>query len=743
MDLRSFCWPARAWLVTGLVLLAGAPLVLSACDDKKSASPVKTETPPTPEPPTTEPAEPEPEPPVERYGELLARDMPELPTTQPLMMRLPLESAAKIEFNQPVHLDSSGRIWITDERGVSVDDLIQGDRDNLRPGDYIVKETVVFARWFGDHEGEPAVQVITKDDDGKYRWHHRLGVAELPDHDYQFDDAFLYGGAIATPTAGGVAVLQLVDRPDVETYLRRYGPRFHGKKPDANGRVEAASIQLADSSEAGQIRLDGKGLIAWVPCVDQLQTSKIASYDGEQWVALSTDDGWMEHPLHIMPLSDGTVLQLGHDAQGEHALVNTTLHELPVDPAPLEEAVKDLSSPRYDLREAAMDKLRFAGSAAWPILERLRDDQPIDGQNEIDILLLERTRPSLGGVVPEPGPVQVRSHLGDGGVLLEFPKGVVLPNDAGVYTLRAPAFINIRPGLGVRQISRQVEDLLETFPDASMFVWGDEIVVTGTDRPPLRWMSNHFEPITEAGLAMYDDLIGIDRDGRWILRDHTDAKGATLVVDTRLSNRAPKMVTWQIHAGEDGRAGWDKNDWPAVDNESVWRINEFGWQALEDQEEEIFTERDESAEAVIASGSCVSPNGSRYTLNGRTLNVHLSNNRQYTFTLPEAVELPTDADRLRMAADDDGHLYLFNMPGMITQLDVAAGQLTEKMQFEGDLPIAWPGRVWLDPSGRLCATYFGDVVILIWPDARVPDAIRPLIPSKHREDEPGPMPGGA
>ena len=68
----------------------------------------------------------------------------------------------------------------------------------------------------------------------------------------------------------------------------------------------------ADASRASRKPLlDWQGLLAWVPAEDGSRGSRgAARYVDDKWVDLGPAQGWPEQILHLVPLLDGSVLQM-------------------------------------------------------------------------------------------------------------------------------------------------------------------------------------------------------------------------------------------------------------------------------------------------------------------------------------------------------------------------------------------------------------------------------------------------
>lgn len=721
--------------VCGAALAAG-------CDDEgnshsKGAPSTAPSTQPATQPatqPTTSAAD---EPKVlTQYTDLLLEDDPDFPTTQPLPAALALEEAARLVFDEPLFLDAVGCLWLTHPRGQTPEQVVGGE---LMRQTFVVNEPVVFTWWKTGYRGRPTVEMILQREDGGYDWLHELGRAQVPappdGRSHDWSRAFVYYKSIVVPSDGGVAVLTPVDRPDPAEYFRRYGRREEDRRPDGTGRVEIKHIALAEPREnlpATQIRLDGRGLIAWVPWISKRITGgeKIGRFFDNEWAELS-GDGWTTRPVHLMPLSDGSILQLSIDEKGDSQLSAVPLNTMPVEREAVAQLIADLSSTDPQQREAAFVALTNYGPGAWPTLEDLLPDQPPVVQKQMNVLLGDKTNPSFGGLMPESGPVEVREWLADGGVILRFRNGILLPDGAGVTVLERPAWLLIRPGRRIALLDPMVVSEISASDDVHAYVWGDEWIICRPGQGAQRWLINHIEPVLEDEHAEWQHFVGMDQVGRWLFRRPGEST-PTLLLDIRIPDPAPRLPTWVIQTGTLGEAGFDADGWPVSKSGGAWRLKEENWESLEEEEE--FT----SVSAVLPQEVlATAPDGSTYRGGVDRIQWTSADGETIDWALPASV---VGSGSAKAAVDREGRLFLFNRPGSIVRLARTAGAAepfkVEAIFEEQDLPAATPQHVWLDPAGRICAIYFGNTVAVMWPDGRVPASIRQKMPAKRRDRPP-------
>jgi hypothetical protein len=723
-----------------IICLAGcAVALLAGCEENPPQSNAQPQPSPATQPasrPSTAPvsrAATQPQEPLvlAQYTDILREKLPDFPTTQPMPSSLGLEEAARFEFEEPLFLDAVGCLWIVHERGQSAQEILAGD---LKRQTYVINQPVVFTWWKAGFDGKPTVEMILQREDGSFEWLHQTGRAPIPPladgRAYDWPRAFLFARSLAVPTTGGAAILTPVDRPDPGQYFRRYGRSE--RRPDGNGSVELAHIALIEPRQdlpATQIRLDGRGLIAWVPFMSRRITGseKIGRYLDGEWSVLG-GDGWTKRPVLLMPLSDGSILQLSIDERNESHLSAVALNAVPVEREAVEKLIENLASTDSREREAAFVGLTNYGPSAWPILEEHLEAASPVVRKQLNILLGDKINPTFGGLMPEPGPVEVRDWLADGGVILRFRNGILLPDGAGVTVLERPAWLLIRPGRRIQLLDPMVVTELSVSEDASAFVWGDEWVICVPEQGAKRWLINHVEPVLDDAHAAWQHFVGMDQVGRWLFRKGPEP-GPTLLVDVRLPDPTPRLPIWVIESGPMGEAGYDEEGWPVSKAGSAWRLTEEDWQDLEESDEFYLVNSDVPQEVLARA-----ENGTVYRGGIESLDVVLPDGEQITWKLPPKAVGSGDA---KGVLDNEGRLFLFNRPGRVVRIArTSDGPEPFKVEavFEDEmLPAAAPQHVWLDPAGRICAIYLGNRVAVMWPDGRVPPSIRQKMPAKiHR-----------
>jgi hypothetical protein len=168
------------------------------------------------------------------------------------------------------------------------------------------------------------------------------------------------------------------------------------------------------------------------------------AYIDGKWTTLDPDI-WPTGLIHAIPLIDGTVLRLIRTG-GKVDLSLMPLSAGKVDEAEIEKLVERLSEADPRDRAEALRELTRYGPAAWPVLERLKDDQPPEAQLRIAQVLRDRTRPTLGGMSLVDGKLHVVSRDRAGGAVYFAGRGVATTDAADRPVVVRPAWIAVRPG---------------------------------------------------------------------------------------------------------------------------------------------------------------------------------------------------------------------------------------------------------------------------------------------------------
>src|SRR4051812_13474850 len=255
----------------------------------------KRETPaPAPAPPTTQAStRPVRRAPTTSYVQVIRANFPKLPATQPLDVPADLIDAGHYVLPEPIYLCPRGDLWITRSDAEPLDVAL-----NKAGGEqvHIVPQRVYFAQWTNDENGKPFARIVIKNSGGDYEWidgpeHRPLSAGRA----YRWHDALYFGDdTVAVPTDRGVSVF---------SFTPQFAENYHDVVP-------AGSV-----ANPPQMLLDATGLIAWSPW-DGIRPGGHGAvhYADGKWTDLTSAGGaWPDKILHLVPLLDGSVLQLFRD----------------------------------------------------------------------------------------------------------------------------------------------------------------------------------------------------------------------------------------------------------------------------------------------------------------------------------------------------------------------------------------------------------------------------------------------
>lgn len=704
--------------------------------------------------------------------ELVRAAHPDFPATQPLELPVTsLADAARLIFTDPVYLDSNGQLWITRPDAPSVASLLEQaweraetkkknatrrfklpqNKDTHEPDEqtFISRDQVVFAYFTFNDMGEPQQQVVVRKPEGNFALINLQGQIELGTRGRQYDwDRARWiprerDSAIVVPTDTGMSIFRPQARP-IELYQEM-----------ASAAPATPSTQPATSptNAPPQFLLDPRGLLAWVP-PDDGKSPSVGAFrfvDGK-WEHLDESRGWPLQILQLVPLLDGSVLQIVTD---ETNLISIRVGILDRDVKPIDEGkivalVAQLSDPKLETREAAHAELTRYGPQVWPILEKLQDAQPPEGRLRIEQLLRQKAQPMLGRLILQPGRGKVVARFADGGALLWAESGVVAPDvdPSQSGAVQAPAWISIRANQPIALAPPAVVNDLD--PDrASIEGFADEWIVIHDVDGPMRLLGNHLEPmLRKSERGQFRDVIGYDSRGRWLFRG---ANRSTLIVDPWLPDATPRLPVWRYPV-ENGAVGWTADNWPVVKSGGAWVIDADGTRPLK-KEEEMFSDIREMPETLLnrsspATAPTTNPTapsigtdgaGGKY-FDGKTELRRLDPDGRIIFwTLPDNAVGSWANPKIFEA---DGKLFLFNEAGRVIRLRRAAPGSTEPFVIEtiftNNIPNAEdPRRIWLDPAGRIVIATNGNQLTLLFPTGRIPPAIaQRMLASDLKANEP-------
>lgn len=679
------------------------------CDDPAPPKPTSQPATAPATAPSTAPAATKPvavkKPPTDLLSTLLA-DNPDFPSTQPVAEALSLDAAARLIFKDPVYLCPRGDLWITRADAPPTQSQL---KLAYKQTTHAIPDPVQFVYWRPLSNAQ--AEIISKDAGGNDLWITPTVRAPLPAGvKRDWSRAMFWNNqsvrAIVVPTEDGISILTLKD-----------------------GEVNEQRVQLAEPGRGVicSAVFDVRGLLAW--SYSPTQPTQVARFVDDKWTKLTPAQSWPEKLLYILPFADGSVLAIGEEAEGlmqRSLLVEST----PINEPRVLELVKQLADKLPEVRESAQSELAGIGPAAWPVLERVQATQPAEARVRIRSILGNQVTPSIFGMKPEPGRGRLVSRLRDGGVVIWFEAGVSSVGANNVVVTTAPAWLSIRPGSGAHFVPESVWH--EQRPEAAPIqAWGDEWILEHDVDGPMRWMGNHLVPLTKPTEKIFHKFVGIDAEGRWILKT-IDASGPTLVLDPTMLDPKPKLPVWTIDAGRK-KVGWDKDGWPVQDRGGYWVLKEAGWATLPgpDASKQIFTTIDPATTqaAFLLTDSA----GTRYTNGLTAIEASLPGGKTLSWPLPPEATGEGVIDGKPVLIEAANRLFLFNSPGRIIRLKK---QLDEAEPFKIDavftrhVPASEIQRIWKDPAGRIVIASHGSVLSVAFPEGVIGNELANRISSK-------------
>jgi hypothetical protein len=318
--------------------------------------------------PSTKPAK---TPPPRTYMDVVLATHPGFPTTQPLGSPLDLREAARLTFDDPIHLDQVLNLWITRADAEPTNVVLKTTADETS---HVLRERVAFVhRWPDDKGVWQTMLVVRKPGGAGYELVRTSARQDLGNaQEYLWDRAFSWNvegnSSIVVPTKSGVSII----RPD-----RRPLELYHEFKVESKGELGEP-----------QVLLDWRGIIAWIPWENGRAGSNGAiRFVGDHWIDLDSSVGWPKKLVHLVPLLDGSILRVATKEDETAEVSLATLDAAEVDERIITDLVDQLSDPDPDKRTAAFAELTRYGNGVWPLLERLAPDQPPEAKRRIEELL--------------------------------------------------------------------------------------------------------------------------------------------------------------------------------------------------------------------------------------------------------------------------------------------------------------------------------------------------------------------
>lgn len=717
--------------------------------DERTVAP-NPSTPPTEKTTTTAPTRPStPDKPKfeTTYVDVVRAAFPSLPTTQPLAFPLELNQAARLVMKDPIFLSkSSGDLWITRPGAAPTAQVLKqaADPATADTQTHVLRERVAFVDWLTSQSGSSIPYLICDNPDGSFELVSAEGRKPLPNRrEYLWDRAFPWDDRLVVPSRTGISVFQF--RPELKEFYRDLMP----------GRTKPATLPTTfpSTQPTPQSLPDGQGLLAWVPWEHGQPGSRGAvRFLDDKWIELGPDQSWPERIVQLVPLRDGTVFQFTARDDGAISVETMPLEGGSVDEKAIAALVEKLNDADPDERRKAVAALANFGPGAWPILTKLSASQPPQARLLLKQLLKDKNRPTLSGMtLLGDRLLQLATRLSDGGAAFYAPQGISLPSSDGEDepVITAPAWISLRPGHFAEPLSPALA--MDIKPDdCHLDVVGDQWVAITDVRGPRLFFGNGFATLLRKDEREFSRVLGVDSRGRWLFRKPDPASTETLVIDPHFPDPIPRLPVWNLAIAQ--TVGWDKDNWPVIQNGAAYALTESDWRSLK-ADEKFFTRRDQippstmpvillpspsttrSADTAPAPASppiLITSDHTQYFGGLTDLTVIEPSGKQTTWPLPASANGVGPAT---LIATRSGKLFLFNQAGRVLRMTPTPGAAQPfklDATFTRNVPnTAKPTRIWLDPAGRIDIAYDTRLAIL-FPDGYVP---RPI--SEKMLDQPG------
>jgi hypothetical protein len=689
------------------------------------------------------------------YMELVRRTYPAFPTTRPLSDSLDLRFAGHFVLRGPVYLDSSRRLWITREDAEPIASVL-----GQVAGEEIVltRERPVYVHWIANGaEYKPHLIGPNGRGDG-YEVVDSGGRRPIGRGvDYDWARARYWDDRIVVPTSVGVSVFTL------------------GREV-----VEAVSPPLAESGQAhAPVEITFcNGPLAWIPPgQDHPGSSGAVRFTNGAWTKLTPESGWPAGTVHLIPLLDGSVLQL-LTGQGEALRLSI----VPLDSMSAAEErravalILQLSDADAQKRQQAFDELTRYGPGLWPIAEKRMKLESPGTQARLRDLLRAKISPLLGGMSLVDGKMRVANRYPDGGVLFHVPRGVSMPQEGQPPLVVAPAWLTALAGDSIRLLNA---DLVRDMDPAKVQLvpWYPEWIVVDEVKGPMRFLGGELVPLLRKKERRYSEFVGIAAGGRYVFRKpqpqaaalrpataplaQEDAEEPVLIIDPRLPDPKPRLPVWSLYY-PGGTVGWDKNDWPAAKQQSAFALGTSEWRVL-DGNEPFYTRADQvppvpapplmvaATPAATRPGTVPSTQLSsriepgekpllldgegNYYFDGRqSLTVLRRDGSVVVWALPPVA---AGRDEAHLVRSKDGLLFLFNEPGRVLRIRTTPEgnePFVLDAVFTQKIPNTTATRIWMDPFDRIVIAYEDKRLAILFPQGFIPTAIANLMPASELED---------
>jgi hypothetical protein len=725
--------------------------------------------------------------PTTQLLDILRAGNPDYPTTQRLDTSLDLKYAARILLSDPLYLDNQANLWITRPDAPADFDFAKAAASDTAT--HIVRDTVVFVLWDTNDNGKWVPHLVVKNPQGKgYELLDADGRRPLADpFGFDFSRALILAAPpgeaaqIVVPTATGVCAFPFSEDP--QTILKNHRQLIDPRDKRASDR-------------AVRLVMDTQGVIAYVTNaagthgesgLARFAPKPPANANAKREYAWAPLPGWADKIVYLVPLLDGSVLQIS-SVDGEEkdkvAFALNTLAKVTIDQKRVLQLIEHLSDPDAEQRDKAFKTLTTFGPGIAPIMEKVLDEQSIEAQIRIRQLLKNKITPSLGSMSLVDGCMRVVNRLPDGGIIFYSEAGVAIPRPDDTPAYVTPAWLSLRPGRAVELLPASLVADLQPGKQ-TIIPWSlNDYIVLDPVQGPEWYIGNRLQPLLRKEHRHFNHFTGIDSTGRWIFQTKIVAKvtsathptaaqdsalrtqDSTLIIDPHLPDPTPRLPGWLLPASI-GKVGWDKNNWPVIymdaqPNPVPWALGESEWRVIDEKKESVLTTspvitappRPATTRAATTTTTTSptsqtsalspqdfllsTPDGAQYYDGRQTLTViHLDGSR-LTWPLPQQAVGTAKPTLLRTR---DGHLFLFNEPGRVVRIRPTPDSI-EPFKIEAVFTRGVPSdpkplRIWLDPADRICIAHDQNRITVLFPTGRISPAIAQMMrPEDFPPDEP-------
>lgn len=693
------------------------------------------------------------------YVELIRQHHPAYPTTQPLARPLPLGFAGHFVVPEPVYLDGRQILWITRPDAAPAARLLP---QAAQAATLLTRERPRFVHWMSDEKGDWAPPcLICLDARGEgFELVSAAGRQVIGQgRGYDWSRAFSWDEKIVVPTDLGFSVFAL---------------QFQGRGvPRIVEQVSPPLAQAGDGHAPVEIAFFN-GPLAWIPpSAGHPGSAGAVKFVESAFFRLTPEQGWPSGLVHLVPLLDGTVLQLIAAAEGSVKLSVLSMEPMEAgEEKKIEALIFQLSDMDPNKRQEAYQRLTQYGRGLWPVAERMMDSADPETRSRLKSLLRAKSTPLLGGMELVGNKLRVIARHRDGGALFYAERGVAIERGQEEDQIIRPAWLSIRPGRPIELLHPDLVRDLE--PDSCQLTpWFGEWILSDPVAGPRRFSgSGEAVRLLRQEELAFSEFLGIDQEGRYLFgkparsatrpalaagrgRDAEGSVGPTLLIDPRLPDPRPRLPVWPL-SYPNGVVGWDKNDWPGAKQPGVWVLGTADWRALDEKEPFFITSDDapprprfalaRPAASAPASRPALGPEEQpllldeqgNYYFDGRNrLTVVHRDGSMRHWDLP-AIAQGDERSEVHLVKSPQGRLFLFNRPGRVLRLRPAFEEpepFVIEATFTRQIPnSAHLTRVWLDPFGRICIAYEGTKLALLFPQGYIPPETAQLLTAEQLKE---------